>query len=101
MSSLNARVGFATEGAGCGLSATPFGATAGESFSRSPGPLLNGLKSRLCGPIGSCDCSSAYGSSKSLLGLKRLPLSSTSHLKPTDEPGCQLGSKVKFGPHAR
>ncbi|MEO3780923.1 hypothetical protein ABGB16_29790 [Micromonospora sp. B11E3] len=53
------------------------------------------------GRSGSWLISRAYGSSSSLLGLKRLPAASTSATNPAAEPFVQAVLYGQFGPQAR
>jgi hypothetical protein len=79
----------------------PLGAAGPLSSRRYFAPEAKTVASPLSGLIGSWLSSSAYGSNKSLFGLKRLPAASTSLTKPAAEPLVQAGSNGQFGPQAR
>src|ERR1051325_11450633 len=102
-SSLSARVGFVPVLVVSDARTMLLGAVAPSSMLRFSGPEAYRVPSVWVAVCGSWLISPAYGSMRSLFGLKRLPCPSTSETKPA--PGFvvlfQLALYVQFGPHAR
>ena len=76
----------------------PLGVMAPVSMLRYKALLAYAVPLLRVAVVGPSVISRAYGSVSSLLGLKRLPLASTSATKPVAEPLTQLALYGQFGP---
>jgi hypothetical protein len=103
--SSSAKEGFAPVAVASSIT-TALGATWAESISRparpsnsaGPEPSIFWFPFRLSGL---CVTSRAYGSNRTLLGLRWLKSASRSETNPAREPGVQSGSKDQLVPQAR